>query len=279
MLTSSRSEGVSLPTVADWMRSQGVSVVDPGLRTGNSTYFNLERRFPELYFGWPYPPPPTVPDAAGFYQCSGATLPRRERVVVHSPLRLLVTSADGRSLGVSRSGRSAHSLAGFYVVPPDGGPQLYEFAPGNDRVTLTATGTGAATIVAYPPSTSLGTPDVFAFPVRRGQTGTLTVGPRGPTGKLRFAGRSYRAVRGIALRLTGLPRRLGRRPARVRLVVRDQFGQPVAGAVVSVAGRRLASTVTADASGTASITLPAKGSTVRARISALGYRTLTITLQ
>jgi hypothetical protein len=91
-----------------------------------------------------------------------------QQLVVHSPVRLLVSDGRGHSLGFTKNGRSMRSLPGMFVALRHG-PQLYEFRPGSEEISLTATGSRSASVVLYPAAGTLSTPQVFTFPVRRGQ--------------------------------------------------------------------------------------------------------------
>ena len=250
-----------LPTFGEWRRQHGI---DAGAVLYPTT---------RAYWGWPYPPPATIPDAARFYRCLGMPLPTLQRIVVHSPVRLLVRDARGRLLGSTAHRRLAETLPGMFVIPARG-PQIYEFPPARDRVTITATASGSASIAVYPPAGGLGTPALFTFRVHRGQTGAVSLTGRGLPAQLRFARHAYRAARGIALRIHGLPRVLPRHRTTFRLRVTDQFGSPVPGVLVSVTARGFATQTVTDGTGHANVTLIHVARPIQLRLQAPGYRTL-----
>lgn len=146
-------------------------------------------------------------------------------------------------------------------------------------MSLTATGNGTANVVFYPAGQTLSTPQVFTFPVRRGQSGSMQLAARGPARTLRFAGRTYRATSGVGLRVSGLPRKLPKHARTVRLIVRDQFGEPVPGVIVKISGRGVSMTSLTDSGGAATITLSAVRGGLSVSFSAPTYRTLALRLK
>lgn len=260
----------ALPTFNQWLAGLGIPVTD----SGEDQPVAHGSRFELVYWGWPYPPPATTPNAALYYRCTGLALPSLQRVVVHSPLRLLITGAHGRALGYTPTGRAMHTLPGMVVTPGGGRPQLYEFLPGADRITLTAIGSGSASVVFYPAGHQLSQASVFTFRVRRGQTGTITITRAGPAHTLHFASRSYHAQNGVGLIIHGLPGRLPKHARRIKLSVRDQFGESVPSVKVTLTRRRHSANTFTDVHGTAIVTLARSSAATILRLGAPGYRTL-----
>jgi hypothetical protein len=89
-----------------------------------------------------------------------------------------------------------------------------------------------------------------------------------------FAGRRYAARSGIGLTIRGLPRRLPKRARKVRLTIRDQFGEIVPGVEVTLTHRHRTTHVVTNAHGLAAITLVRASTATVLRVSALGYRTV-----
>ena len=261
----------ALPTLGAWRQQH--SVFFPQFPPGHG--YNDRA---DTYWGWPYPPPPTTPGAARFYQCADAPLPSMQRIVVHSPIRLRVTDGHGRALGSVGRGMLATSLPGMFMIPTHG-PQLYEFQPGSDRVTITATATGSANIVVYPPGRKLATPEVFTFPVRRGQTGTLSLTGHGLPTNLRYAGHAYRAARGIALTVRGLPNQLAPPETADRLRVSAQVGEPVPAVLVTATGQGFSAQAVTDGHGQASLTLKRTRKGIKIQLDAPNYRAATIRIK
>jgi hypothetical protein len=256
----------ALPTFNQWLAGLGIPVTDTAelQPSAEGAPFDL------AYWGWPYPPPASIPGAALYYRCTGLALPSLQRLVVRSPVRLLITGAHGRALGHTRSGRVTRSRPGLVVNPGRGRPQLYEFLPGTDKVTLTATGSGTAGLVFYPAGHQLARASVYTFHAHRGQTGTLTVTRAGPAHDLTFAGRRYHARSGVDLTIRGLPGRLPKRARKAKLTIRDQFGEIIPNVEVTLTrGRRTIRTFT-NADGIANVTL----ARAPLRASATGYRAL-----
>ena len=260
----------ALPTFNQWLAGLKIPATDsielPPVAHGSSFYL--------AYFGWPYPPPPTIPDAALYYRCTGLELPSLQRVVVHSPVRLLITGAHGRALGRTGTGRAKHTLPGMFVAPGHGRPQLYEFLPGTDTITLTATGSGTAGVVFYSAGHQLTKATTYTFPVHRGQTGTITVTRAGPAHTLKFAGRRYHARGGLRLTIHGLPGKLPKHARKVTVTIRDQFGEIVPNVALTLTRQRHTTTTFTNARGTATVTLARASTPTVLRAIAPGYRTL-----
>lgn len=113
---------VGLPSLGRWLEAEKLGEAVAGLHSG--TEREGENYFPITYFGWPYPPPPTIPGAARFYQCLGSALPQVEHLVVHSPVHLLISAGHGHSLGFAKGGRQMHTLPGMFVAAPPRTPAL-----------------------------------------------------------------------------------------------------------------------------------------------------------
>jgi len=187
------------------------------------------------YFGWPYPPPAGVPaaenDRAFFDRC--VALPGLS-VRVHSPVDVLFTDAQSNSLGVDAAGKLHFDLPGVVVVKKGGNPTGYVLPPGGYAATLTGTGAGAATIEFRQPGASGATSTIFTLKSKKGATGTVAVdATTGAAQQATFAGAPIAANTGLALAVSGVPKKLksGRR-AKFVVVVRDPWKKPVVGAEV-----------------------------------------------
>jgi hypothetical protein len=193
-------------------------------------------------------------------------------------VRLLITDAHGHALGFTRAGKQRRTPSGMVAISPRG-PQLYEFLPGRDRVTITATGSGLTSIELFAPGMTIGTPSVFTFPVSRGQSGTLDITSKSAAGTLRFAGRTYRSAKGIGLRVSGLPHKLPRSAKSYTLRITDQFGQPVPGVLIAATGRGLTTTALSDSNGRGPTKLVRTRGGIRIKLTSPTYRTINITIR
>lgn len=261
-----------IPTTLKWLQNKGLIWSDV---VADNSFAELEPYY--VYFGWPYPPPVSTAGASLFYNCTQLQAPTVQ-IVVHSPIRLLITDARGRRLGYAGTKRVRGTLSGMMVVPKHG-PQLYEFVPGHDHVAIMATGSGPASVEIFSPGKTLGAPAVFTFPVRAGQTGSLALTTGGHANTLRFAGHTVRSRRGVALRVSGLPTALPRRRRAFRLRITDQFGQPVPGVAVTARGRHYTTTATSDIRGITAIKLTRVHLGIVIRVHAPGCQTITLRLR
>lgn len=235
------------------------------------------------WFGGPYPPSSANTDARrAFDRCAPGAAPANTVFSVHSPVRLLIRDAKGRSLGYDAKGKLVGTLAGWVsrggTTAP--GTTTYVVPRGTYTVRLTGTGRGRATIVASTPGPGGDQVAVFTLASRRGATGTLKVAPRGAAGALTFGGRRVRAGAGVGLRLAGVPRRVtaGRRVA-LTLRVSDQFGRRVGGALASVRGSRVNARGLSDARGRVRLTFVApRSGRLRLAVSAPGHVAATRTV-
>ncbi|HEY8867107.1 MAG TPA: hypothetical protein VIM22_09240, partial [Solirubrobacteraceae bacterium] len=259
-----------MPTLTDWTAAHGQPIagsITPGPSEGLA------------YFGMPYPPPPGTTDSAGrigasryYSQCVAADRNGPVAVTVHSPVGVeLVPKGDPKSaVGYDAKGRPVVGT-GFTERAPGGGPVTIVAPAGDYSVRMVGTGAGSATVVFWP---AAGAPKTATFRVRRGATGTARLTGAG-VGSATFGGHPLKLSRGLALRVSRLPKlRPGKRRA-LRVTARDQFGKPVVGASVAVSGGARGGGVT-DTRGVARGTIVVgtrKGALVRLTVTAPGYAT------
>ncbi len=235
------------------------------------------------YFGFPYPPLTQTGqiDAAFYDQCLRPDA-LYFHVEVHSPVRLLFTDGHGRRFGLTASGKAVRGGAGLMLTDRAHHTTTFVLPAGAYRVSLSGTGTGGATIVAFTAGRTRMRGQVVSFPVRRGQTGSATLGSGGLGETVRFGGHRYRVLAGLALRVRLAPARIHhRRGTRaVRVTVTDQFGRAVPSAAVTLLrGRSTLASVLSDGRGAASLPVPlARKGRLSVRVSASAARTVTATL-
>jgi hypothetical protein len=104
-------------------------------------------------------------------------------------------------------------------------------------MSVIATGTGPAAMVALSPGRTAQRVQSLMLSLRRGQSGRLSLGAQGATGALTIAGRRVRPSAGLPLTLSGLPRQLHVGHRTTTTVRVFSLGAPVPGAVVAVGGR------------------------------------------
>jgi hypothetical protein len=215
------------------------------------------------YFGYPEPPPLGSASRRNFDGCLELGL--GDFVAeVHSPLRLTFTAPGGGELGLGPGGPRL-DIPGGFVSAPRGGVARYAVPAGAaSSFRLLGTGSGRATVVLSGPRG--GTPSVFMFAVKAGQSGTVRLGGATPPSAIVFAGKRVRAAKGITLRLKA-PRKVGK-GKRFGVIVKDQFGKPAGGVTVSAGGAVRAT----DARGRASLKAPRRGSAVTVVASGSGFR-------
>lgn len=215
------------------------------------------------YFGYPEPPALGTSGRRDFDGCLDLGL-GDFIAEVHSPLRLSFAAADGSTLGLTKDG-AVLDIPGGFVSAPRGGVARYGIPAGAaSSLKLTGTGKGPATVVLTGPGG--GTPSVFSFKVKDGQTGSLKLGGSSVPGSLTFGGKKVRGARGVGLKLKA-PRKAGKGKA-FGVVVKDQFGRPAASVSVSAGG---AVRVT-DKRGRAKLKAPKRGGALKISAVAEGYR-------
>lgn len=197
-----------LPTLREWARGEIVVVNTSDPRT---------------YLGWPVP----TTANGGLGACLTSALPGDVfHVSAHSPVRILLTDARGRRLGVDAAGRRHAGLPGAtYRI----GTDSFLVAPtGSYRLTVVGTGTGPVTLETRRD----GRTTVARFLARRGAVTTLRLANGALPARFAFAGQTVRTAGGMPLVVRGLPRvlRVGQ-TRRVTLVVTDGLGRGVPAAV------------------------------------------------
>ena len=255
-----------LPTLGDWERSFGAARYGFLSPRGNA---NL------VFLGFPYPPAATDPLRSSFDRCVPGTNPLTV-VQSHSPARITLRDNSGHSFDVDARGRiHKNQLAATYVKGRAGQPDTYILPADNYTATITGTGRGPATVVISTPGKTGDNVEVFSLRARKGATGKLTLRSTGAARTLRFGGVTVHANTGIALRVSGIPHRLiALQRTRLALRVVSQFGQAVAGALITATGNRLAARALTDARGRATlIVLTPRQGRVRVRIAIPGYAT------
>ncbi len=120
------------------------------------------------------------------------------------------------------------------------------------------TGSGSAHVSVFSAAGSGERTQVFAFPVHRGQRGSLDLNGAGAQGVLRFGGHAYRASSGLALVPRASPRALRRgKPSVVVIRATDSLGRALGGAlVVAKEGSRLIAGSLTGRSGIARLGIP-----------------------
>lgn len=218
-----------LPTLTEWEAENGPATdgfLLSGAGLGNT--------------GWLGGPlPPSVVDRAArvaYGRCVPGAAPPTTVVEIHSPVRLTTGEGSGA----------------FTVAGGGSGPVTYVVPGTRQTLSLSGTGAGMASVVVRTDTAVA----VYTFASRPGATGQLRLGTGGDASGLTFAGRPVTAAPGVRLRLSGLPKTLrAGRAVTVRVLVRDEFGLPAAGAVIAVRGPGVATTVLADGSGRARLGL------------------------
>ena len=215
------------------------------------------------YFGYPEPPALGQPGRHDFDGCLDLGL--GDFVAeVHSPVRASFVAADGSTLGLTQSG-PVLDIPGGFISAPRGGVARYGIPAGAaTSLKLTGTGKGGATVVLTGPRG--GTPSVFTFDVKEGQSGSLKLSGSSVPGSMTFGGKKVRAGRGVGLNLKA-PKKAAKGKS-FTVTVKDQFGRAVGGVTVSAGG---AVRVT-DRKGRAKLKAPKRGGGLKVSATAEGYR-------
>ncbi|MGB2711797.1 MAG: hypothetical protein WBC33_09805 [Conexibacter sp.] len=221
------------------------------------------------YFGYPEPPQLGHSGRQDFDACLDLGL-GGFIAEIHSPLRASFAAADGRTLGLTKDGPVLDIPGGFVSAPHDGIARYGVPAGAATSLKLTGTGSGRATIVLSGPGG--GAPSVFSFAVKGGQAGSLKLAGSKPPAKLTFGGKTIRGTRGVGLKLKA-PKTAGK-GKRFTVVVKDQFGRPLAGVTVSAGG---AVRVT-DKRGRATLRAPKRSGGLKLTATAAGYRKVATSL-
>lgn len=242
------------PTVAEWQNGGPGFIAHGALVPGPVTPTPDD---PLQYFGWPYPPPAQSIDARANYDATCVKSdPNAWGIQVHSPLSLVLRDSTGGEIGVDSHGKVVADAPG--VIQLHGGKlEGLEVPPGNYSIALTGTGKGRAHIVFDVP-TGHGVDHAWTLQLyaKRGATGKVMLGSGGP-GAARFGGHRYRATRGIALVVHGLPRTLHHGHVdKLTLTVTDAFGATAAGMVVKVSGPHFHAAGVTNAAGRVMIRIP-----------------------
>ncbi len=240
----------ALPTLADWETRVG-SNAQPG---------RLEPWPDEdlMYFGWPYPPPDGIVAASlarGLY--ARAIRVKGMEAIAHSPVNLLFTDAQSRSIGIDAAGRRHLDLPGVIVAGKGANPGGYVLPADAYTVTLTGTGAGPATVAFGFPAADGPAPTVFTLRSARGATGTVAVdAASGPASQANFGGTNYVAQAGVALVCTRVAKTLkaGKR-VKLTVVAKDPWRKPVSDAVATFAAGLFTARATTDAKGRATLAL------------------------
>ncbi len=275
-----------LPGLAEWASGGAITITDPSVQAldhattipfpaRGTPHFGLiaPAGNEDLLYGYgPYPQlgaGPTV--EAAFNKCIGYTF--ATTVTPHSPV--VVTAVSGsRKAGLSAKGRAIDTLPGAVVNHHGSKLVSLELPKGSYKLQVTGTGSGPATLVISVPGPSGPSFRVFSFRSRRGATGTISVSSRAASGSMVFAGHRVTASDGLKIKVHGLPKRLGTKPASLALTLADQFGHPVSGVTVTASGTPLAAPVTTalhQASKLALTLSPTKKGTIHIALSGLGY--------
>lgn len=152
-------------------------------------------------------------------------------VAVHSPVTLLVTNAQGKSIGFDAGGEFLNEIPGAAFV--GGEPAVYLLPDGAYTSGITGTGKGPATVVL----SSAGATSTFSLAAKSGAEGTFTFDDTLAATNAVFNRKKLRVASGIPIRVTGVKKRLRiRNGSPLALTVTDVFGDPVAGARVHATG-------------------------------------------
>ncbi len=183
----------------------------------------------------------------------------------------MLTDSAGKRIGTTASGKTVAELGG--VVFKNGDAVTIVTPPGAYKASLVGTGSGAVTIESDTPS---GT-SALRFRSKKRAKATATIRNGAGLGKIRFAGKTVKPVRGTPLAITRIPRTWREhvaRPVTANMVV-GPSGAPVIGASVTVrAGKGPLYRLSTDATGTLYGFWPAlKRGRHTLRISAPGFAT------
>lgn len=235
--------------------------------------------YEDLLYGYG-PVPPFAANAAvqaQFSRCVGTSL--GTSVVPHSPVAIQALGPGGHAAGIDGHGKAIDTIPDAIVNYRGSKLTSLQLPRGTFRLRVTGTGTGSATIVITVPAAGGVQTRVFRFGVRRGEVGTIALGPATAAATMRWGGRTVRASKGVRLTARGLPSVMRHgRVTQLRLKVVDQFGKPAAGVSLRVSGRPLAHRVTAVSSRSGALVVPidaVRRGSLRVRLSGLGFATLT----
>lgn len=213
------------------------------------------------FLGWPIP----TTTRGGLGTCLDGGVGNENLVwAAHSPVDLLLTTKDGK-LGTDASGREHQDLAGSffssdgvdYVIAPEGAYKL----------TVTGTGSGAVVLEAR----HGGATSVAQFKAKKGERATFKVsGNSVLPNRFRFGGETVKSVGGVALKVTGLPKKLrAGKKTKLKLKVKDAFGDPVSFPTLKASGAAGPATVFGDVGGVITTTLrPKKTGAAKLMVSA-----------
>ena len=237
-----------------------------------------------VYFGYPYPPSAAVAeDVVGQSACLNPT-PNSMYLNVHSPVNILATDAQGNRTGITNHGEVVAEILESVVSAPRvlGKGETHITLPiGDYKVTMTGVAAGTATVTFLTPAAAGSNVRMFRFPAQKGATGSVKINAAGGGGALTFAGKKYTAQKALAMTVSTASKTFSAKAnGTLRLVVKNNFGKPLAGARVTASAKKFKVTGRSNSKGIATLSTYGIGKIkqVVVTISATGYATVKMTM-